>query len=529
MPQAVKVFASLLRVVPVQGNFFVDPMCTTSWNNQATPKCKTYDLTCSTIAVPAAHQAAYSVYPTNPLLPPTQYPGGAGIPNTDFLIYVTAVQDPTNCPKDVTATTGVLAYAGACRVDQYGRPTVATVNFCPSLLNTDPAEFDNQLKTALHETTHALGFSSNLFSYYRDSAGKIRDSVAVDSTLRGKAVKLVSTPSVVDYVRKHFNCDTLAGAEIEDQGATGTVGSHWEKRTFGDEYMTGTTTTLEVPAMSALTMSLLQDSGHYNVDFTSPSLDVLIYGRNLGCSFVDKKCIENGKSNFADYFCTTDGAVSCSFDRAGYGPCRVGKYQSNLPTQFTYFSDPTMGGVADLADYCPVYTAYTNALCRDSVNAKTASYNKAGESYGASGRPSKCFTSSLVGSGWVAQGGKTTAGCYQYVCQCDKGVTSLGITACTDNVKNQCVTKLCGSAGQKLTFTGFEGNIVCPKATDICQYDTDFTGSSVGCALISADSPNVPKNTGPASGSVSAPASIVDPWLPLTVSVVLSGLALLAY
>ena len=35
-----------------------------------------------------------------------------------------------------------------------------------------------------------------------------------------------------EEVRKHFNCSTLEGAELEDQGSSGTAGSHWEKRVF---------------------------------------------------------------------------------------------------------------------------------------------------------------------------------------------------------------------------------------------------------------------------------------------------------
>lgn len=40
------------------------------------------------------------------------------------------------------------------------------------------------------------------------------------------------TPRVVKEVREHFNCSTLEGAELEDQGEEGTVLTHWEKRVF---------------------------------------------------------------------------------------------------------------------------------------------------------------------------------------------------------------------------------------------------------------------------------------------------------
>lgn len=33
-------------------------------------------------------------------------------------------------------------------------------------------------------------------------------------------------------MRRHFNCPTLEGAELEDQGIDGTAITHWEKRVF---------------------------------------------------------------------------------------------------------------------------------------------------------------------------------------------------------------------------------------------------------------------------------------------------------
>jgi leishmanolysin-like peptidase len=47
-----------------------------------------------------------------------------------------------------------------------------------------------------------------------------------------REVKVMVTPRVVQEVREHFNCSTLEGAELEDQGGEGTVLTHWEKRVF---------------------------------------------------------------------------------------------------------------------------------------------------------------------------------------------------------------------------------------------------------------------------------------------------------
>jgi hypothetical protein len=38
--------------------------------------------------------------------------------------------------------------------------------------------------------------------------------------------------NVQRVVREHFNCSTLAGAEIEDDGGLGSAGAHWESRVF---------------------------------------------------------------------------------------------------------------------------------------------------------------------------------------------------------------------------------------------------------------------------------------------------------
>ena len=44
--------------------------------------------------------------------------------------------------------------------------------------------------------------------------------------------QVVVTPRVREEVRKHYNCNKLSGAELEDQGEEGTALTHWEKRLF---------------------------------------------------------------------------------------------------------------------------------------------------------------------------------------------------------------------------------------------------------------------------------------------------------
>ena len=77
-----------------------------------------------------------------------------------------------------------------------------------------------------------------------------------------RTVYLMVTPRVVHAVREHFACATLEGAELEDQGGDGTAFTHWEKRIFQNEAMTGTVHTAQ-PAYSMITLALLEDSGWY--------------------------------------------------------------------------------------------------------------------------------------------------------------------------------------------------------------------------------------------------------------------------
>ena len=87
-----------------------------------------------------------------------------------------------------------------------------------------------------------------------------------------RTIDLMVTPRVVEEVRRHFNCSDLEGAELEDQGGDGTALTHWEKRIFQNEAMTGTVHT-ENPVYSRLTFALLEDSGWYLPNYDLASLN----------------------------------------------------------------------------------------------------------------------------------------------------------------------------------------------------------------------------------------------------------------
>ncbi|KAJ0403536.1 hypothetical protein ATCC90586_006791 [Pythium insidiosum] len=184
----------------------------------------------------------------------------SGVPNADFILYVRAV-------KSKYCTDSVLAYASSCQKDQYDRPTFGMANFCPDQIKTDPRDYESQLSTAMHEITHALGFSSQFYAYMRNPDGTPRTprDENGDPPVE-KNTKCANGRTSGFYIRpgtttvKTYN-EHLEGAEIENQD-DGCLGSHWEERIFEPEYMTPVSSYRNV--ISALTLAFFEDSDVYD-------------------------------------------------------------------------------------------------------------------------------------------------------------------------------------------------------------------------------------------------------------------------
>ncbi|KAK3240115.1 hypothetical protein CYMTET_50018 [Cymbomonas tetramitiformis] len=97
----------------------------------------------------------------------TTLPGGAGVPDTDYILYVTAA-DTEVCAGQ---TVGI---GGHCIQDPSNlRPLAGFVNFCPAYLQYSSSssldEWAGLLDTAVHELLHGLAFSAYLFNDFIDS------------------------------------------------------------------------------------------------------------------------------------------------------------------------------------------------------------------------------------------------------------------------------------------------------------------------------------------------------------------------
>ncbi len=271
-----------------------------------------------------------------------------------MLIYV-SLQDSEACDERT------LAYANPCYLDQYDRPIVGAINFCPQRTtpSSDPSTIGHDVDVATHELVHVLGFSSILFSFFRDEAGNprtprcpaapgctesdwdgeppysrsaqayaISSSTVLNTSRRGAPIAFLVTPAVRSVARAYFDCMTVPGAELENGGGSaGTAGSHWEKRAFLTEIMTGSISPVFPKILSEFTLALLADSGWYRVNYTAAAAGrpPLAFGRGLGCAFLDTAC----ETASAPPYClpppngaaAAEGETGCTFDGAAIGRC----------------------------------------------------------------------------------------------------------------------------------------------------------------------------------------------------------------
>ena len=157
IPPALKLFQESLLVTPVQGNWILN-----------TP--------------------ASQMIPHTPLPEWDLQSGGTGIPDTDYLLVVQSLQE-SRCGDGLQ---GTAAYAGPVAFDQYARPIMGVVNFCPAFIeqgrsqyedmkssNTEPEKeallwmqtYGKHLGTAAHELGHAFGMAGTTWNSMRNFDG----------------------------------------------------------------------------------------------------------------------------------------------------------------------------------------------------------------------------------------------------------------------------------------------------------------------------------------------------------------------
>ena len=375
---------------------------------------------------------------------------GAGY--ADFLVNNDVIIFPQ---FDSTLGSNVLAAAAPCIVTNSNRP-YGGVLYINTNLNFNKGNTNQYLKNILlHEITHILVFHPYFFT-----ALKLNQTEGSNS--------YIISPKAVAKAREHFDCSSITRIPLENQGGTGSVGSHWESRYMLGDYMIST----DYPdqAISDITLGLFEDSGFYKVNYYSGGL--FKFGKGKGCGFMDesKKCIENEKATFEE-FCDTANAAMCSSSRTLKSSCYLTTYTSSIPTAYQYFSDPRKGGFP-AADYCPVpYQAHSSSTyfsnhCSIGSSSLSSEYNEK------IGFDSFCFMSSILPSSSTTSTSQIPI-CYEVRCDADNN--QFTVTIGSSEIA-------CPPEGGTVNApSGFTGSIVCPKYSDICLSDGSVCNEMFSC------------------------------------------------
>ena len=210
----------------------------------------------------------------------------------------------------------------------------------------------------VHEFTHILGFSKKFFEDYYHNIKTKEDE---DGVMR----YYLNSTKVLEVARNYFNCSTIDGVELENQGGEGTAASHWEARILLGEYMNGYAYT-EEQVISEFTLAVLEDSGYYKPNYYTGGL--MRYGKNKGCAFLTEKCLDKTthKTNekFENEFYDTLNKYksiesTCSSGRQSrtYKAWWTVENINDVPEYYRYFEREDVTGYAP-ADFCPVSLKY---------------------------------------------------------------------------------------------------------------------------------------------------------------------------
>jgi len=445
-----------------------------------------------------------SVSPTGtPSATPSEYPSSTPSESPS--------QSPTT-PKPECAG-DYLASSIFCSTNELDRPTAAMLHVCIGPDFFEPKHLNRNILVVLHEVGHALGFNAESMAHFRRPDGTPitpRNSEgAIDKTLvectgpqgagarpkgmltlpspeilqfrtvrGGVRVAEVVTPSVVQVVRNHFDCQRLEGAELEsgeflplstNPGEISCLGDHWERRLFKMDLMNPIVDELQFdPLISTLTLAYFADSGWYQVDLSRAAASAS-WGRGAGCAFVEEPCITdtgdivpgsdslfcNSLSNINSQgiVTTLDG---CTPDLTKKAACTMSKYEGELPPEYQYFPNTygsNVGGLDPFMDYCPVYNGLKNGLCTDPNNAESIRVSRT-ERIGS--RNSRCLSSHASNAYEVE---KTMALCLRIACV----VEDKSLRVQVDGKWPTCQYK-----GQHISTSANGEKIICPDPVRVC-------------------------------------------------------------
>ena len=291
----------------------------------------------------------------------------------------------------------------------------------------------------------------------------------------------VRTPRALQAARRHFQCPTLSGVALEDEGKQGSRMSHLEARVYMENGMTAAGGRLK---FTETTWSFMEDTGHYRINPNASRTAATAFGFGLGCKFAQGDCVTDwrdlqAKGRMSEGYSVPpshmikstsnsnhhlDGYQStCSWDRLAVTEVTEDATAPKYPWR-THGSPGktfrTRYG-ATFGNGCPVahghtFPRYTCATTSKAVRAYI------GDAYS---NTSRCFMSSLFKSGYT-WGGKSLPDGYAVASptcreeECGANGT-LYVTVGNSKV-------MCPPLGGNISVPGFGGVLHCPPAAATC-------------------------------------------------------------
>ena len=248
---------------------------------------------------------------------------------------------------------------------------------------------DFAVKAIMHEVGHIVGMNPELLKFFRDpktgrpltprpfqlseeecvsgpSQNVLKpacNTLQLRRDANGVKYYEIVTPTVVQVVRNHFDCQIMTGARLENQpgSPSNCFGSNWDQRLFLMEVMASPIQVTDF-FLSPITLAVLEDSGWYIANYTSEFVKINPFGHGAGCDFVTKRCLTDHGLTIPSYsegfFCnkpllyttlgTLDGHYGCDAshrskawcDLVDYGTTFFSKFNSPPPDSFQYFANP---------------------------------------------------------------------------------------------------------------------------------------------------------------------------------------------
>ena len=343
--------------------------------------------------------------------------------STDYFLVVSSESDTTS---------SWVASAGACYLASgTKRPIIGTMLFnlyYTTAPNGDALIHEKNMYLTMHEMLHALGFTMSSFKNFIDADGNTLTNQFSYYMLDGSNRTILNVEPLTTKLRDHFGCSTLPGAFLENDGGSGTAGSHFERRHFLYEAMTSGV--IQGLRLSEFSFAVMEGSGWYMPNYTYA--DPFFVGKGEGCGFLYTSCSSSSILNYKD-FCGTASSRGCGIVGVAGGVCS---------------SDTRSDG-------CKYYIPVLQYHCE---NADATSYARLSkyESYGRT-VGSKCFNGNLTTSSATSN----TSMCFKYQCNGSGSSTTLkvyfgsGYFTC--------------KAESTLKISGFSGYFQCPDPETFCE------------------------------------------------------------